>query len=367
MKEWKELKLGELIEIKYGKDHKRLNDGNIPCLGSGGIMRYVDDSLYNGESILIPRKGTLNNVIFQNNPFWTVDTMFWSKIDTRVVFPKFLFYQITLIDFLNLNVGSAVPSLTVPVINDIDIILPPLPEQKAIAQVLSSLDDKIELLNEQNKTLEQMAETLFRQWFVEEAEEDWEEVKLGSLVKVVDNRGKTPPISPIPTQYPLIEVNALTGDNRIIDYTAIRKYVSSSTYESWFRGHPQKYDILISTVGSIGELAMFLEERGTIAQNVISLTSKKVSPFYLYQYLKYLSPYIQELDIGSVQPSIKVPHLLSLNIRIASGQKMNSFDVILRKYTDKIESNIIQIQTLTSLRDTLLPKLMSGEVQVEMN
>lgn len=87
MSEWKEYKLGEVLEIKYGKDHKKLNNGTFPCLGSGGIMRFVDKSIYEQESILIPRKGTLNNIMYQNKPFWTVDTMFWSKIDQEKVFP----------------------------------------------------------------------------------------------------------------------------------------------------------------------------------------------------------------------------------------------------------------------------------------
>ena len=178
MSEWKQVNLGELLEVKYGKAHKALNVGNIPCIGSGGLMRYVDEYLYDDESILIPRKGSLNNIMYQNNPFWTVDTMFWTIINKELVVPKFLFYQLTLIDYENLNVGSAVPSLTVPVINEIEISLPPLPEQKSITSVLSSLDDKIDLLHRQNTTLEKMAEALFRQWFVEEEKEEWETGKL---------------------------------------------------------------------------------------------------------------------------------------------------------------------------------------------
>ena len=123
MTEWKEYKLGEVITVKYGKDHKALKDGLYPVYGSGGIMRYTDNFLYDKESILIPRKGSLNNIFYREKAFWTVDTMFYSEIDTTKVFPKFLYYQLTLVDFENLNVGSAVPSLTIPIINDIDICI----------------------------------------------------------------------------------------------------------------------------------------------------------------------------------------------------------------------------------------------------
>ncbi len=188
MSEWKEVKLEEVAEVKYGKAHQTLADGDIPAYGSGGLMRYVEKPLYEDESILIPRKGTLNNIIYKNEPFWTVDTMFYTKLDKGKVFPKFLYYQLSIVDFANMNVGSAVPSMTVQVLNHLDISLPPLPEQTAIAEVLSSLDDKIDLLHRQNKTLEQLAETLFRRWFVEEAEEGWEEKGLGELLTITSSK-----------------------------------------------------------------------------------------------------------------------------------------------------------------------------------
>ncbi|MAX71880.1 MAG: restriction endonuclease subunit S [Flavobacteriaceae bacterium] len=364
--QWNEEKLGDLIEIKYGKDHKKLNNGNIPCFGSGGIMRYVDTQLYDEESILIPRKGSLNNIMYQNNPFWTVDTMFWSKIDKTKVFPKFLFYQLTLIDYTILNVGSAVPSLTVSVLNDIDVTLPPLPEQKAIATVLSSLDTKIDLLHRQNKTLEELAKTLFRQWFYENIE-DCKFEKLGNYVNTIDNRGKTPPNKPEKTNFPLIEVNALKDETRLVDYSVIRKYVDEEIFEGWFRAHPKKYDTLFSTVGSIAEVSMFLLEIGSIAQNVVAFSPiNGMSPFYLYEVLCFYQRDIKEFDIGSVQPSIKVSHLMDYEIPIPIDlTKIEKFDQIILGNCNKMELNYKEIKNLEKLRDTLLPKLMSGEVRVK--
>ena len=159
-------KLGDLLEIKYGKDHKNLADGIIPVYGSGGIMRYVNEFLYDGESILIPRKGTLNNLFYVTGKFWTVDTIFWSKINTEKVFGKFLFYYLTTFDFASMNVGTAVPSMTSAILNDINIKLPSIDNQKKIAQILSTLDDKIELNRKMNQTLESMASAIFKSWFV---------------------------------------------------------------------------------------------------------------------------------------------------------------------------------------------------------
>ena len=262
--------------------------------------------------------------------------------------------------------GSSQPTLPMGIIRTIPVPVPPLPEQKAIASVLSSLDDKIDLLHRQNKTLEAMAETLFRQWFIEEAKEDWEALSLKDLVSVIDNRGKTPPYLEEKTAHPIIEVNALTKMGRAIDYSVIRKYVTKDTFDTWFRQYLQPLDIVLSTVGSIGSFGMFFGGSGCVAQNIIGLKAKqKVSNYFLYQWLVSNTDEIKELDIGSVQPSIKVPHLLSLSVKIPPLEKLELFDAQIKVMVDKIVVNAKQIQTLEQLRDTLLPKLMSGEVRVQ--
>ena len=177
MEDWKEYKLGDLLTIKYGKDHKKLKEGNIPVYGSGGIMRRVNQSIYDGPSIMIPRKGSLNNVLYSDTPFWTVDTMFWSIINDNIVNPLFLYYSLCKKDFASLNVGSAVPSLTVPILNDIDVNVPTFDTQNRIVGILKSLDDKIELNRRINDNLEQQAQALSKAWFV-----DFEPFKDGKFV-----------------------------------------------------------------------------------------------------------------------------------------------------------------------------------------
>ncbi|MCL2662134.1 MAG: restriction endonuclease subunit S [Oscillospiraceae bacterium] len=115
--------LSDILTVCYGKDHKRLGHGEIPCYGSGGIMRYVDKAIYNGESVLIPRKGSLNNVIFINEPFWTVDTMFYTQMTHHNV-AKFVYFTVRDLDLAGMNVGSAVPSMTTAVLNALEIVLP---------------------------------------------------------------------------------------------------------------------------------------------------------------------------------------------------------------------------------------------------
>jgi type I restriction enzyme S subunit len=144
LEKWRTVRLSDVAKIKYGKDHKKLSEGNIPVYGTGGIMRYVDAALYDQKSVLIPRKGSLGNLYFVNEPFWTVDTLFYTEIDEVQILPEFFYYKLKTYDLTNMNVGSAVPSLTTAVLNQIELELPPLDIQTKIVKILSLLDDKIE-------------------------------------------------------------------------------------------------------------------------------------------------------------------------------------------------------------------------------
>lgn len=190
-------------------------------------------------------------------------------------------------------------------------------------------------------------------------------ITLGDLVESVDNRGKTPPLSDEPTAYPVIDVRALSGSSRIIDDNNCTKYVSRKTFDNWFRsGHPKDYDILISTVGSLAEMKIYFGNTGCIAQNVVGLRAKDISPLYLYQYLKYIRNDLMAYNIGSVQPSIKVTHLIKHSVYVAPMEEMEMFDSIARDITEKALNNFREIDKLSTLRDSLLPKLMSGELDV---
>lgn len=284
---------------------------------------------------------------------------------------KFLYYFLASKQgreqILSLEGGSSIPALYQGLLKNLNLPFPKIEIQKSIASFLSSIDNKIDLLHHQNATLEAMAETLFRQWFVEEAKEDWEEGTLSKIIDVViDNRGKTPPTVDYKTEYPLIEVNALNSNSCLIDYSVIRKYVSKEIFGSWFRKHLNLNDVIISTVGTIGIFSIHLSAQGCIAQNLVGLRSKNISGYFIYNFLKVNKENILNLDIGGVQPSIKVPHLLDLKMKLPSVGLINKYHTTVDEYYKKIAINSKQIRTLTALRDTLLPKLMSGEVRVEM-
>ncbi|WP_374504943.1 restriction endonuclease subunit S [Flavobacterium sp.] len=156
---WEVGNLDEMIEVKYGKDYKHLEKGNIPLYGSGGIMDYVNKALYDKPTILIPRKGSLNNILFLNIPFWSVDTMFYSILKKEYN-GTYVFYYLTAIDFNSLNVGSAVPSMTTNYLNNMKIIKPSekilIKFDKLIRRIFSQIDFK----RNQNQKLEELKDLL---------------------------------------------------------------------------------------------------------------------------------------------------------------------------------------------------------------
>ena len=188
---------------------------------------------------------------------------------------------------------------------------------------------------------------------------------LGELVINIDNRGKTPPLETAPTEYPIIDVRALSGTSRIVNYANCTKFVSAETYSSWFRsGHPKPKDILISTVGSLAEIKIFLGSKGCIAQNVVGFRTKNISPYYLYQYLTAIKNDLVAYNIGSVQPSIKVTHIIKHPIYIPTTEELEIFDAFAENATNAIYNNTIESECLAGIRDSLLPKLMSGEIDL---
>ena len=156
---WRIGKLSDLITVKYGKDHKKLEDGSYPVYGSGGIMRYVDKFLYDKESVLIPRKGTLNNVFYINEPFWSVDTMFYTEM-TKENLAKFVYFFVKGKDLNSMNAGSAVPSMTTEILNAIEVVIPSDEYLEKFENIVSPMFKQIKQCIIENENLASIRDTL---------------------------------------------------------------------------------------------------------------------------------------------------------------------------------------------------------------
>ena len=357
--EWKEDVLGNVLEVKYGKDHKKLADGQYPVYGSGGLMRYVYSILYDGPSILIPRKGTLNNIMFVDSPFWTVDTMFWSIINTDKVDPKFLFYSICKRDFASMNVGSAVPSMTVNILNDIQISYPKnISDQRRIASILSSLDRKIELNNKINADLEEMAQAIFKNWFV-----DFEPFKDGKFVDselgVILEGWKVGTLGEL--------CNFKRGKN-LLTKNAIDEgvpVVAGGLEPSCYHNIANTGAPVITVSGSganAGFMRMYHVPVWASDCSFIDISCKNF--YFVYCFLKVNSKLLKHAQTGAVQPHVKPSDIHDFELVIPDKESIYDFQDKVKPFFDKIAAIQKENSRLSLLRDTLLPRLMSGELEV---
>lgn len=266
----------------------------------------------------------------------------------------------------SIRTGSAVPKFNKTDFRNSKIPVPPPHEQIQIASILSSLDNKIGLLHRQNKTLEYLAETLFRQWFVDEAEKWWELTVLKKVGKVVT--GKTP--STTNKEYWGIDIPFITPT----DFKDFGKYVSSADrfistlgMESVKNTFLSKGSILVTCIGSdMGKVAITLKSCVTNQQiNSLIINDNFTSQEYIYQYLKSIFPLLRSMaSSGSTMPIINKSDFENIEIPIPPEDILMKYESITLSFNNKILSNTQQIRTLTQLRDMLLPKLMSGEVRV---
>jgi type I restriction enzyme S subunit len=281
------------------------------------------------------------------------DTTFESSIirarpNLDISYPDYLYYYFNS-PYGKYLLGTILRQVAVAGITGSDLMqlrlkIPPLPEQKAIASVLSSLDDKIDLLHRQNKTLEAMAETLFRQWFVEEAQEDWVDGCLGDVIELVYGKGLKKEIR-TGTGYPVIGSSGVVG------------------YHSEFL--VEGPGIVIGRKGTLGKV-IYLWDNFFPIDTTYYIKSKVESADYLYEYFLLKTLNFEEMNSDSAVPGLNRDIALSTEIKIAPLGKLQKFNQFTSTFIDKLRENENQIRTLERLRDTLLPKLMSGEVRVNI-
>ncbi|MDV6346497.1 restriction endonuclease subunit S [Nitrosomonas sp. Is35] len=363
---WRDLKIGDILTLEYGKALQNYRNGNgyFDVFGTNGKIGVTELYLHDGPSLIIGRKGAYRGVHLAKFPFFVIDTAFYTKNKLEDLDVVYLYYWFKCIDINSMDSGSAIPSTNRDEVYDLDILLPPIEEQKAIASVLSSLDDKIDLLHRQNKTLEAMAETLFRQWFVEEAEIQSEnQLTLGELIESVSitHRLQTDTIIFLNTSdiykgdvlnNSQVNVNSLPGQaKKSIQRNDILFSEIRPANGRWAYIHFDAEDYVVSTK------LMVLRSKGFLSQAFVYffLTNSQT-----VDWLQLLA----ESRSGTF-PQITFDQLKDLKINIPSKSILSNSIEWCESALKKINSNSTQIRTLETLRDTLLPKLMSGEVRVD--
>ncbi|HAQ18109.1 MAG TPA: restriction endonuclease subunit S [Prolixibacteraceae bacterium] len=364
---WKEYILGDVINLKRGYDLASQNRkaGSIPIFSSSGITDHHNVSMKEGPGVITGRYGTIGKVFYTDEPYWPLNTTLYVQ-NFRGNLPKYIFYFLQGLDFEKYSDKSAVPGVNRNELHKEIVVLPPLPEQTAIASILSSLDDKIDLLQRQNITLEQLAETLFRQWFVEEAEESWEVVKLEKLGKIIC--GKTPSkkiADYFNGEIPFIKIPDMHGNTFVFDSEDSLTIEGLDSQQN--KTIPPK-SICVSCIATVGLVVMNAKTAQTNQQINSIIPAKEVYRYFLY--LKMLSMKDDLLAMasgGTATDNLNTGDFSKIDIQLPDQNKLNDFHETIHPIFEKIYTNHTQIRTITQTRDTLLPKLMSGEVRVALD
>ncbi len=388
MSEWREVKLGNIVTSNNQSIGKNYEYETIQYLDTGSITNgkiegYQKINISDAPSRakrLVKHEDIIYSTVrpiqrhfgFIENPINTlvVSTGFSViEVNNDLANPKFIYYFLSsneTVEILNVIAEASTttyPSLKPKDIKNLDILLPPLKEQKEIAEVLSSLDDKIDLLHYQNKTLEGLAQTLFRQWFVEEAGDEWEMVELGSVIETTS--GGTPSRKKMEYykngKYFWVKSKELNGSF----LTETEEQITEEALQNSSAKLLPKNSILIAMYGAtVGEYTI-ISENMTCNQAICALKPNENYPYtFLYMFVKNYKEEIINMAVGSAQQNIS--QLLIKQLPIHSNIKIISkFHKEVELLFEKIKSSIEQIKTLENTRDTLLPKLMSGEVRVK--
>lgn len=413
---WKTYKLGEICDDvamgPFGSNLKVDNfiDKGVPVirgmnLNDGGFtnnsfafvseekanslkrcLAYPDDLVFThrgtlGQVAIIPKNGYEKYLVSQSQMRLTVNKKYLA--------PKYLYYffksPLGQKELLKNSSQVGVPAIANPTksLKEVEITIPDLKTQNELASILSSLDDKIELTLQMNQTLEAMAQAIFKEWFVnfnfpdfdgelvDGLPKGWKEVPLENVVElIIDHRGKTP--IKLGGDWVEVGIPAISAknvkDGKLVNIEDVG-YVSEEMFNKWMKDKLHPFDILLTSEGPLGEVAVLISNINyCLSQRLFAIrVNSSCRSSYLYYYLRSETgkSNIQKRATGSTVLGIRQSELRRVETILPSIEVQNMFDETVSSFLLKMDENFNEIRTLTSIRDSLLPKLMSGKIEVK--
>jgi len=376
MSEWKTYKLGEIIELKRGYDLPEYNrvHGKFPVFTSSGFSSWHNGFKVKGPGVVTGRYGTLGEVFYTEKDYWPHNTTLYVR-DFKGNDAKFIFYFLKTLRLASGNDKSSVPGLNRNDLHNFNVTIPDLPTQRQIAAILSSLDDKIELNLQMNQTLEAMAQAIFKEWFVDFNFPGFDGVLVDGLPKGW-RMGKVKDVCSVNS-------NSLGTKDKIdevhyVEISEVNKGIINNI-KVYQRGEePSRAkrklthgDTVLSTVrpnrGSYF-IALFPNEK-LIASTGFAVFSSISVPFsFLYFFLtgsEQLEFYGKMAD-GAAYPAINQSVIMEIDLVIPTDEILEAFHSIAGNSLIKCHNNLEESKILTQLRDTLLSKLMSGQIAIQV-
>lgn len=354
MGDWIETTIGEFCPFEYGKGLKGTDrqQGDVPVFGSNGIVGYHNQAIVESKGVIIGRKGTVGAVHYSDKPFCPIDTAFYiaESPDKDI---RYIYFLLKSIGLEHMNSDSAVPGLNRTAAHSRIIEVPKtLEEQRAIAGILGALDDKIELNRRMNATLESIARTTFRQWFVENEDVGkWDVGRLGDAITNFDSK-----------RVPLANRERAQRQGKYPYYGAASAmdYIDDYLFDGIY--------VLMAEDGSvIGDndhpVIQYVWGKFWVNNHAHVLRGANgICNEHLYLFLKEVNilPYVT----GAVQPKLNQANMNSIPFVVPPKELCKKFEEFVSPLFARIRANDEESRTLASLRDSLLPKLMRGEVRV---
>lgn len=397
-----EYKLKDILHFHNGRRYDSISkDGTIPVYGSGGIMGYTDKPLLDGEYLLLPRKGSLNNYFYIDKPFWNVDTIYAANVVDKNVDCKYLYYYIKCLNLENLDSGSTLPSMTQSAYGSIKVNLPSYDTQKTVSDFLTNIDNKILVDSKIIRTSEKLMREIYDYWFAQfdfpdengrpykssggemvynetlkrEIPKGW---RVESLANCVSKEKNAIVDGPFGTQMkigdyvesgvPIYEMDQLNGAFITRDSG---HYITEQKYEEVKRSTVKNGDIIISKTGTLGLLGLVRSkyEKGIIVSRLAKITPNPniIGKYALLIYLSKLTEggYWLNMCGGSTMPILNNSVIGGTKIIIPDSDLYQQFEAIAEPLYEQIYNLQLETQKLVSLRDWLLPMLMNGQVRLE--
>lgn len=379
---WRKTIWGELATLEYGKSLRDYDKsiGEIPVYGTNGQIGFTDKPLCPFPSVIIGRKGAYRGVHYSSRPFFVIDTAFYLKPKVSDLDLKFAYYQLLTQDINSMDSGSAIPSTSREDFYNLQINLPPLRTQRRIASILSSLDDKIELNRQTNATLEAVAQAIFKEWFVDfrfpGATGEMQESELGLIPKGwrIDSilsiaqllSGGTP--STKKTEYWGGEIKWVSAkDVSNANGTFIINTERSITQEGIENSNAKilpRHTTIVTARGTVGNYAI-LSEPMAINQTNYGLKGKEKNiDFFVFFSLANLVAQLKQASYGTIFDTVTTNTFETSKVRIPPIELIQKFENYIDPIMRMILNNLVEIDSLAQIRDSLLPKLMTGEIEV---
>lgn len=374
--------LSELAQIKYGKNQSKVENpnGKYPIYGTGGLMSYTDEFLYDKPSVLIGRKGTIGKVRYMETPFWTVDTLFYTVVNDEIINPKYLYYKLSQIDLNEYNEGTTIPSLRTDTLNRIELDIQDRDTQERIVKIISPIENKIASNNRTNDNLFKVAQAIYDDWFIKfnypESNGEFIESEFGPIPKgwsigFIDDKiltkiaksgvetylGKKSYVATAD-----VSGRQITGSILLsFDERPSRANMQPVAGSVWFAKMENSVKNILVT-----EYMKEIHDNYIFSTGFMGLECLNNSAYYIWSYInsKTFEEIKNNLSTGTLMAGISNSTIKSAQYVIPPHDLLDKFNLRVDGIFRTIYNNELENQRLTRLRGTLLPELLNGKIDI---